>query len=250
MLYSTVESLLLRLFVILSDVEMSRLAHANGYAILNPDRSLEIYFIKVKAGRVALFATSDVIELFENESDDRIARMIGWLSNHRYRLVAWLGRVFHSARGYYVRLEARLDPVERVLKAMESAGSYVVLHSDSEDSALRRRQFFGYLRRQRAKHIFWFVVDLLLSIASLAIAWLPGPNVVGWYPFLRSISHFRAFSGTLSALRSNRVEFKGLPQLHRLEENLQAPGFDRKSIHGIVEDLRISGLEQFLERMV
>jgi hypothetical protein len=229
---------------------MSRLARANGYAILNPDRTLEIYIIQVKPGKVALFATSDVIEQFENESDDRIARIIGWLSSHRYRLVAWLGRVFHSARGYYVRLEARLDPVERVLKAMESTDRYIVRHSDSGDSNVRRRQFFAYLRRQRAKHIFWFVIDLLLSIASLAIAWLPGPNVVGWYPFLRSISHFRAFSGTLSALRSSRIEFKGLPELHRLEENLQAPGFDRTSIHGIVEDLRISGLEQFLERMV
>src|SRR4030095_891060 len=100
------------------------------------------------------------------------------------------------------------------------------------------------------KHLLWFVVDLVLSIASLAIAWLPGPNVVGWYPFLRSLSHFRAFSGTLRTLRSSHVEFKSLPELHGLEENLQAPDFDRGSIHAIVENLRISGLEQFLERMV
>jgi Spy/CpxP family protein refolding chaperone len=41
-----------------------------------------------------------------------------------------------------------------------------------------------------------------------------------------------------------------LPELRTLEENLQAPGFDRKNIRAIAEELKISGLEQFLERMV
>ena len=217
---------------------------------MSPDRVLEIYFIELRPGKIGLFASSDVIERFEEESDDRIGRAIAWLSSHPYRLVAWLGRVFHSGRGYYIKLEAKLDPVERVLKAMDSATRFVVIHSTSRDGKLVRGDFFAYLRRQRTKHIFWFVVDLLLSVASLAIAWVPGPNVVGWYPFLRSLSHFRAFSGARGALRSNAVEFKGLPELHRLEENLQAPGFDRKTIHALVEDLKVRGLEQFLERMV
>jgi hypothetical protein len=217
---------------------------------LSPDRPLEIYFIELRKGKIGLFAPSDVIDRFEEESDDRIGRFIGWLSGHRYALVAWLGRVFHSGRGYYIRLEAKLDPVERVLKAMDSATRFVVVHSNSRDGKLVRGEFFTYLRRQRTKHMFWFVVDLLLSIASLAIAWVPGPNVVGWYPFLRSLSHFRAFAGARRALRTSGVEFKGLPELHRLEENLQAPGFDRKRIHTLVEDLKVRGLEQFLERMV
>ena len=197
-----------------------------------------------------MFASSDVIERFEEESDDRIGRGIAWLSGHRYRLLAWLGRVFHSGRGYYIKLEAKLDPVERVLKAMDSATRFVVIHSTSRDERLVRGEFFAYLRRQRTKHVIWFVVDLLLSVASLAIAWVPGPNVVGWYPFLRSLSHFRAFTGARCALRTSGVEFKGLPELHRLEENLQAPGFDRRRIHTLTEDLKIRGLEQFLERMV
>jgi hypothetical protein len=217
---------------------------------LSSDRILEIYFFDLKPGKSGLFAASELVERFEAESNDRVRRFITWLSSRRYRLVAWLGRVFHSGHGYYARLEARLDPVERVLKLLGSSNRYVVLHSTGRDPSLVRKQFFNYLRRQRLKHIFWFVLDLLLSIASLAIAVLPGPNVLGWYPFLRSLSHYAAFSGTLSGLRASGVEFKGLPELHSLEENLQAPGFDRKRIHMIVEDLRISGLEQYLERMV
>jgi hypothetical protein len=44
--------------------------------------------------------------------------------------------------------------------------------------------------------------------------------------------------------------FKGLPELRTLEENLQAPRFNRKRINAIAENLEISGLEQFLDRMV
>jgi len=217
---------------------------------LSPDPHLDVYFIEVRPGKMVLFAASDVIQRCEDQSDDRVQRVILWLTNQRYRLIAWFGRVLQGARGYYVSLEARLDPVERVLKAMSSARQFVVLHAASGDSNLRRKQFFTRLRGQRAKHLFWFVLDLLLSIASLAIAWLPGPNIVGWYPFLRSLSHYRAFCGCLYALRRSGVEFRGLPEIHRLEENLQAPDFDRKRIPAIVKDLKLSGLEQFLERMV
>ena len=49
---------------------------------------------------------------------------------------------------------------------------------------------------------------------------------------------------------NNDFEFKHLPELRTLEENLQAPVFNRKGIHAIAENLKISGLEQFLERMV
>lgn len=221
-----------------------------GCGVLNPDRVLEIYLIAFKGGRIRLFAPSDVIERFENESDDRIRRFLAWLQAHRFRVISWLGRMLQSGRGYYIRLEARLDPVERVLKAMDQTNVYVIHHSTSWDAQKARKVFFTGLRRQRMKHLFWCAVDFVLSIASLAIAFLPGPNLVGWYPFLRSLSHYRAFCGTRALLRSSRLTFKGLPELRTLEENLQAPGFNRRRIHAIAEDLKISGLEQFLERMV
>jgi hypothetical protein len=148
-----------------------------------------------------------------------------------------------------VRLEARLDPVERILKAMDSAQRYIVFHSTARERNVIEKEFVVHLRHQRAKHIFWFVVDLLLSLASITIAWLPGPNLVGWYPFLRSLSHYGAFTGARSALRSGALEFKELPELHALEENLHAPGFDRGRIPALVDKLRLRGLEQYLERM-
>lgn len=231
-------------------MEVWRTARGPGCVALSRDRLLEIYLINFKSGRVRLFAPADALEFFEEQSDDRLRRFIGWMQGHRYSMISWLGRMLYAGRGYYVKLEMRLDPLERILKAMASTDRYVVFHSNGADEQSTRKQFFARLRRQRAKHVFWCALDFLLSFVSLAIAFLPGPNVVGWYPFLRALSHYRAFRGTGALLRSGNISFKGLPELRTLEENLQAPGFNRKRIHAIAADLRISGLEQFLERMV
>jgi hypothetical protein len=217
---------------------------------LNRDRTLEIYLIAFQGGRVRLFAPLADLEFFESQSDDRLRRFLLWLQASRFRMIAWFGRMLHSARGYYMKLEARLDPVERILKAMDSTDRYTVCYSTAWDAQHARKQFLTRIRRQRSKHLLWCAIDFLVSVAALAVAFLPGPNVVGWYPFLRSLSHYHAFCGTRALLRSGAVAFKGLPELRTLEENLQAPGFNRKGIHAIAEDLKISGLEQFLERMI
>ena len=217
---------------------------------MKPERVLEIYLISFRDDTVRLFYPLNELEFFEQQSDDRVHRFICWLQAHRFSLISWLGRMLYSGRGYYMRLEARLDPVERILKAMDTAGRYTVFYSTAWDEQRARKYLIARVRRQKAKHAFWCVIDFVLSIAALAIAFLPGPNVVGWYPFLRSLSHYRAFCGTRALLRSGDISFKGLPELRTLEENLQAPGFNRKRVHAIAENLKISGLEQFLERMV
>ena len=229
---------------------MWRTARVSGFGVLSRDGTSKIYLISLKAGRVRLFAPLEQLEHFEKHANDRLRRIITWLQASRFSLVSWFGRVLYSCRGYYVRLEARLDPVERILKAMDSAGRYTVCYPEGWEEQFARKQFFTCLRRQRIKHLVWCGIDFVCSVAALAIAFLPGPNLVGWYPFLRALSHYHAVCGTVAALRSSAIAFKGLPELRSLEENLQAPGFNRKRIHAIAEDLKISGLEQFLERMV
>ena len=221
----------------------------NGCGALKTDRVLEIYVIRLRSGKPGLFSQADVLQFFEEQSDDRVRRSIAWLSRHRFRPIAWLGRVLDSAHDYYVRLEARLDPIERILKVMDSAKRYLIFHSTAREPHVVRKDIVAHLRRQRAKHVFWFIVDLVLSAASVTIAWLPGPNIVGWYPLLRSLSHYGAFMGARAALRSGEVEFKGLPELRALEENLHAPGLDHARIHAMVKDLRVCGLDHYIERM-
>jgi len=204
----------------------------------------------MRRGKIALFISSDELQLFELESDDKIRRAIGWLVARPSRVMSWVGRVLESGHGYYLKFEARLDPLERVLKAMASVAGFRIIHSSALSPEETHRQLRSRLRVQSVKHLVWCILDLLLSVAAIALAFLPGPNVMGWYPFLRSLSHYRAFRGSRSGLASGQVEFKCLPELRGLEENLQASSFDRTKVHAVAEDLKISGLQQFLERMV
>jgi hypothetical protein len=224
--------------------------HGSGSAILNSDRTLEIYLIGVKKGRVVFFSPHDELEAFEAESDDKVRRAVTWLAARPSRVMAWFGRVLQSGHAYYVRFEAKIDPFERVLKAMGSARSLRILYSNGIQGDAARQHIKSKLRFQMIRHASWCVLDLLISIAAIALAFIPGPNVFGWYPFLRSLSHFSAFRGARAGLGKVQTEFKCLPELGPLEENLRASTFDRSKVHTIVANLKLSGLEQFLERMI
>jgi len=216
--------------------------------------SIDLYLIAARSRSCLLFGSLDQIEAIEKESGDRVVKGIAWCSQHGNRMVAWIGRVLKSAYDYYIKLENRIDPGERVLKAMASTTRFVVHHGPSINSAEARSRFRAALKRRQRRQQFWFTLDLVISAVAILftpiLAPLPGPNVVLYFPFLRMLSHFRAMSGAKSGLRSSETEFICLPDLVGLEENLRTPPFDRKVMLAAAGGLKIRGLEQFLERMV
>lgn len=188
---------------------------------------LDLYLIPTRRGRLALFSPSNLLVAVETESTGRIRKSIEWITRRPNRVVAWIGRGIRSVHDYYLQLEDKIDPVERVLKAMAATSRYVVYTN-------AQQEFQRVLKRQRLKHAFWFSIDLLITAVVIAftpiLAPIPGPNIFFYYPFLRLLSHYRAIAGTFSGLKSIDVRFKDLPELSRLEDNL-------------------SGLSRFLERM-
>jgi len=216
--------------------------------------SLDLYLIATRNNRYILFSPLDAVAVVEEESGDRIVKFIAWFERHHNRAIAWFGRVLSKGHEYYRKMEDRIDPGERVLKAMAFSERFVVYHGPERDSVSPGDRFRSILKRQRFKQIFWFVIDLLIS--SVAILFtpilvpIPGPNVFLYFPVLRMLSHYRGIRGTNSGLRSTEIEFKCLPDLVRLEENLRTPAFDRRAVFTMAEGLKIRGLEQFLERMV
>jgi len=190
-------------------------------------KSLELYLISRSTRRAVLFSPADTLTTIESQSTDRIRQLIEWLSRRHNRIFSWIGRGIRSLHDYYLRLEDRIDPVERVLKAMTSADRYVVYASD-------RDAFHRTLKSQRWKHVFWFSIDFVITgvviVFTPVLAPIPGPNLFFYYPFLRLLSHYRAILGTVSGLRSSDIQFKDLPELRGLEDNLP-------------------GLARFLERM-
>src|SRR5204863_8292064 len=129
------------------------------------------YLIATRSNRSILFSPPNVVEVFEEESDDRIVKVIEWFKRHRSRAIAWIGRVLDKGHEYYVKLEDRIDPGERVLKAMAATEKFVVYHGLPEDSENARLRYKTLLKRQRLKHGFWFGLDLVLS--AVAIVFTP-----------------------------------------------------------------------------
>jgi hypothetical protein len=185
-------------------------------------KAFELYVIPKTDGGYALFSTPEAIHVMEEEYGDCVKQVIDWIIRRKNRIVSWVGQVLSKAHDYYVRLEDRIDPAERVLKAMASTNRFVVHGYASQE-------FQRLVRRQRLKHAFWFTIDFMLSgvvlLLTPVLAPLPGPNVFFYYPFLRVLSHYRAVLGATSGLDSTDIEFKSLPELRALEDNL--PGLTR-----------------------
>jgi len=189
--------------------------------------TLDLYLIPSRTRRCLLFSPSDALSAVEAESTDGLRQFIAWVSRRQNRVFSWIGRGLHSIHDYYVRLEDKIDPVERILKLMASTRSYIVYTWDHQG-------FKRTLKRQRRKHGFWFAIDFVITgvviMLTPILAPIPGPNLLFYYPFLRLLSHYRAILGVSSGLNSSDIQFKDLPELRRLEDNLP-------------------GLATFLERM-
>ena len=146
------------------------------------------------------------------ESDDKVRQSIEWFARRQNRLMAWIGRQIQSLHHHYVRLEQKIDPGERWVKA-------IWLRRKSVSGCARegsRRDSYRTLRRQWWKHVFWFSIDMVVTgvviIFTPFLAPIPGPNVFLYYPFLRLLSHYRAIRGASSGLHSADLEFKDLPE--------------------------------------
>jgi len=183
---------------------------------------LDLYLIRSRTRRCLLFSPSDSLSAIEAESTDGLRQFIAWVSRRKNRVFSWIGRGLRSIHDYYVRLEDKIDPVERVLKAMASTNLYTVYGQD-------RSEFHRVLRRQRWKHTFWFSIDFVITGVVITftpiLAPIPGPNLFFYYPFLRLLSHYRAIRGASSGLNSREIQFKDLPQMIGLEDNF--PGLSR-----------------------
>ena len=190
-------------------------------------KSLDLYLIPARSGQHVLFSPHDALTAIEAESTDHLRQSIDWFARRPNRVLAWIGRGIRSLHDYYLKLEDKIDPVERVLKAMASTNRFVVYTKVP-------MEFQRSLGQQRWKHVFWFSIDFVITgvvvIFTPFLAPIPGPNFFFYYPLLRLLSHYRAILGALSGLRSSNIEFKNLPELSRLEDNLP-------------------GLASFLERM-
>src|ERR1051325_8950506 len=118
--------------------------------------NLDLYIITTRAGKPVLFSPHESMAALEEHSTDRVRQFVNWFARRENRLMAWIGRGIRSLHDYYLKLEDKIDPVERVLKAMASTTEFTV-HTQSP------RDFQVILKKQRLKHVFWFSIDFVIT---------------------------------------------------------------------------------------
>ncbi len=210
--------------------------------------SLELYLIRTRANRHLLYIPPRGLKACEATEGNHVRNFIRKMVRNRNGVIRWLGRVTRTAHHYYQKLEDKIDPLERMIKAINCPDQLKIHHSPD---ARPESPFRALLRWQQIKHLVWLLVDGSITLVVVALAPvlvpIPGPNVFFYYPALRLASHYRAMTGARRALDQNLVTFNGLPELARLEENFQAAR-SKSDIGRAARDVEIEGLEIFLER--
>lgn len=205
---------------------------------------IDLYLVRTGKPRPVLFLTRRALDACAAQNGDSIRRFIRRLLTSRNRFIHWIGRATRTGHRFYLKLEDQIDPQERMVKALNCRRSFRVWHAAGSDPDFLFRDF---LKAQAFKHSLWLVVDGLATLLALLLMPIPGPNVLGWYPFLRSVSHYRALKGIRRAWkrRSEEMRFRESSGLTALELNVSGGSQPGPS----TERLDIEGLEQFLARV-
>ena len=209
---------------------------------------LELYMIRTPRHRSALFLPRTSLDLCAATESNRFRYFIRRMTRNRNFVIRWVGRVTQGGYRYYQKLEDRIDPHERMIKALNCPRSLSVLHAPSANP---ESQFRDLLRAQILKHTAWLIVDGVLTTVAAMFFWvlvpIPGPNVLFYYPALRLTSHYRAMTGARCALNTIEIRFSARPDLARVEEDLRNQSAD---MHEDDVATGIEGLGVFLKRLV
>ncbi|MEW5975928.1 MAG: hypothetical protein AB1898_09005 [Acidobacteriota bacterium] len=220
---------------------------------------MDFYLIRNRKGAPLLYTESEHLPQGasgtpSNEASDPVDRLVSWLDSKPGRLAKFFKETIVIVRDIYFRLEDKIDPMERVLKRMRHARKLRILHSARLGPSEAATRLETFLSRQRTKHLFWLVIDLVLSGGALLLSPflvpIPGPNVFLYYPVLRLFSHYLAIRGAQVGGRAEIRTLYPTPELSDLEEILTQPCLrrDPDKLRELSGRLRLEHLPRFLER--
>lgn len=216
---------------------------------------MNFYLIQLRRNSVVLYTEGERSPLENPDSTKGLAdKWVDWLTRRGTRAANFVKNLTIVVREYYNRLEYKIDPMERVFKRMRYA-SEIRLHYGAGLPETRVVELLEQLcGRQSNKHLFWFAVDLVITLIAILLSPilipLPGPNILFYYPGLRTISHFLAWRGVLHGRRLNPRVFSPRVEIVDIEATLKQ-GRERIDFEQVRQFAKRMGLEQlphFLER--
>ena len=173
----------------------------------------------------------------------------GWVERTSHRARSAIrhpkGRLAQKLRQGWDWLQRRIHPDEGLLAALLRAPTIDVHHRSSLPAAEAQALWHAYLRRRVRRHLPWLVFDAVLAPLSLALALLPGPNVIGYWFAYRAVRHLLILLGIRRAL-SGRVETVFHPV-----EDLDSSGncADERWRTRAVEQYALNGLHDYVARI-
>ena len=190
----------------------------------------------------------------EQNSKDIRRDPIGSLIKKLTRGNSWwknlLRHLIRTIRNAYVRLEDKLDPMERVFKRMGHSKSLKLFCSARLEDLEIIGKLNSLLLLQRRKHAIWLIIDTGLAIGALGLTPflvpIPGPNVFLYFPALRAFSHYLACKGITNGLKIGSPTIIHSERISSLEVLILA-GDSLSSKGRIFQLSRELGLENFTE---
>lgn len=216
---------------------------------------MNFYLIQLGKNSVVLYSEGEKC-LLESPDSSLADKWVDWLTRRGTRAAHFMKNLTIVVRDYYNRLEYKIDPMEHVFKCMRHA-SEIRLHYASGLPETRAAELIEQLcGRQSNKHLFWLAVDLVITLIAILLSPilipLPGPNILFYYPGLRTISHFLALRGALHGRRLNPRIFFPRVEISDIEATLkQGRGrIDFEKVRQLAEGMGLKQLPQFLVRFI
>lgn len=119
------------------------------------------------------------------------------------------------------------------------------LREEDADAIIRAQ-----LKKDLDHHFKWMWIDLALLILVAPLAFIPGPNVPGFYFTFQVVGHFLSYRGAKQGLTAVHWTIKQNPALTELRELLTESASQRlRRVHDVAARLRLQHLATFFEQV-
>jgi hypothetical protein len=169
---------------------------------------VKIFLISLDDGHYLFYSEGpDVI--IDNEPIISRRGIRGWVER-KYKSLQVILNESEKGVGLRMRriwqwLQKRIPPDEPILRSLRGALAITLYHPPVLAPEKSMAMWVGYLKERQGRHMFWFIMNALVTPLTLLLAPVPGPNIIGYWFVYRAVCHLLARLGARHA-RSERVE--------------------------------------------
>lgn len=221
---------------------------------------MDVYLVPIGRERYELYC-----EVPDEPDPPEIDEEAGFVTRMKRRFSAMLaeaererrrGPVDPPARGVFGRLKARTlryvaesIAEQRLLWHLRRQNDACLFFPDDLEESRARTLLRRQLGRDFERHRFWLIVDSLGFVASGALFFLPGPNIVAYYFAFRMVGHYLSMRGARQGLDVVQWTSEQSGPLSQLRHAVDLEGDERdRRVHDVAAALKLEHLVKFFER--